>query len=126
MPVDRSFTMKGFGTVVTGSVMSGSLKLTDQVEMLPAGKVLRLRGLQRHNEKVDLVQCGDRAALNFSGIQKDSILPPDENAITLQSFLVADSNVVRTSIVFPEILVITTSVFLSTVLGSSYPFTTVV
>jgi selenocysteine-specific elongation factor len=74
MPVDRSFTMKGFGTVLTGSVMSGSLKLTDQVEILPAGKVLRLRGLQRHNEKVDLVQCGDRAALNFSGIQKDSIL----------------------------------------------------
>lgn len=77
MPVDRSFTMKGFGTVVTGSVMSGSLKLTDRVELLPAGKVLRLRGFQRHNEKVDRIQCGDRAALNFSGIQKESIIRGD-------------------------------------------------
>ena len=74
LPVDRSFIMKGFGTVVTGSVMSGKLKSDDNVELLPEEEELRLRGLQHHNETVETVQAGDRAALNFSGIQKEAII----------------------------------------------------
>ena len=73
LPIDRAFTIKGFGTVVTGSVLSGSAKIGDELELLPQGKNLRIRGLQTHGQDTQLVQIGDRAAINISNIHKDEI-----------------------------------------------------
>lgn len=73
MPVDRSFTIKGFGTVATGSVLSGSLKPGDSVELLPAQKPLKVRGIQAHGHSVEKTVLGDRAAINISNATKDEI-----------------------------------------------------
>jgi len=68
--VDRAFTMKGFGTVATGTVVSGSLSTGDRVEVIPGGKVVKVRGLQSHGIKVKKVRIGDRAAVNLAGLEK--------------------------------------------------------
>ncbi len=68
LPVDRTFVMKGFGTVVTGSVLSGQLAVGEEVEILPERLRVRVRGLQRHGHSTTLVQTGDRAAINLHGI----------------------------------------------------------
>jgi len=61
--VDRVFSMKGYGTVVTGTVNSGSLKIGDTVELLPGSVKSKVRGLQSHGEEVQQVETGDRAAI---------------------------------------------------------------
>jgi selenocysteine-specific elongation factor len=73
MHVDRAFSMKGYGTVVTGTVTSGSLQPGDKIEILPGGKSARVRGLQSHGVDVESVALGDRAAINLQGIDKSSI-----------------------------------------------------
>jgi selenocysteine-specific elongation factor len=73
MHVDRIFSMKGYGTVVTGTVNSGSLKTGDSIEILPGNKTARVRGLQSHSQNVESVTLGDRAAINLQGIDKSSI-----------------------------------------------------
>ncbi|MFC1526793.1 SelB C-terminal domain-containing protein, partial [Candidatus Latescibacterota bacterium] len=67
LPVDRAFQVKGFGAVCTGTVLSGRLRRGDAVELLPAGRRLRVRGLQRHGADVAEVAAGDRAAANLAG-----------------------------------------------------------
>jgi len=67
--VDRVFSMKGYGTVVTGTVNSGSLKIRDTVELLPGSVKSRVRGLQSHGEEVQQVKTGDRAAINLQGVE---------------------------------------------------------
>ena len=71
MPVDRSFSIKGFGTVATGSVLSGEVKVGDTLELLPQRRRVRIRGLQSHNCDVDRVSTGDRAAVNLQGVAKE-------------------------------------------------------
>jgi selenocysteine-specific elongation factor len=73
MPVDRSFTMKGFGTIVTGSVLSGQVRVGETLELLPQGRRVRIRGLQTHNRDVDRVSTGDRAAINLQGVAKEEV-----------------------------------------------------
>ena len=73
MPVDRVFTMKGFGTVVTGSVLSGRTHVGATLELLPQHKRVRVRGLQKHNRAAEEVQVGDRAALNLQTVEKQEI-----------------------------------------------------
>jgi len=73
LPIDRSFTIKGFGTVVTGTVFSGTIKTSAKVELLPQKKELRIRGIETHGKKVEETRAGDRAALNLSHIEKDEI-----------------------------------------------------
>ncbi len=73
MPVDRSFSIKGFGTVVTGSVLSGSLTPGSVVELLPAHRLLKVRGLQKHEKPIERIALGDRAAINLAGIAKNEI-----------------------------------------------------
>lgn len=73
LPVDRMFVMKGFGTVVTGSVLSGQLAVGDEVEILPERLRVRVRGLQRHGQSATLVQTGDRAAINLHGITTSQV-----------------------------------------------------
>ncbi|SVD89022.1 uncharacterized protein METZ01_LOCUS441876, partial [marine metagenome] len=71
--VDRVFSMKGYGTVVTGTVNSGRLKVGDSVEIIPGGVTARVRGLQSHGSEVDSVTLGDRAAVNLKGVEKNEI-----------------------------------------------------
>ena len=68
LPVDRSFTITGFGAVVTGTLADGSLKIGQEVEVLPSGQRARIRNLQVHEESQDQVGPGTRLAVNLSGI----------------------------------------------------------
>lgn len=73
LPIDRVFTMKGFGTVVTGTLMAGAVSLGDEVEILPAGVRAKVRGIQVHNESVESVGAGVRTAINLQGTEKSQI-----------------------------------------------------
>jgi len=71
LPVDRSFTMKGFGTVVTGTLMGGTVRVGDEVAVLPGGKTARVRGLQVHGGSVQEAAAGTRTAVNLQGVDRD-------------------------------------------------------
>lgn len=71
MFIDRIFTVAGFGTVVTGSVLSGKLKVDDKVYLLPSEKELRVRRLEKHGKEVSEVIAGNRAAINLIGLKKE-------------------------------------------------------
>jgi selenocysteine-specific elongation factor len=71
LPIDRVFTIKGFGTVLTGTLQGGSFHVGDEVELQPSGKRGRIRGLQSHKNQVDTIQAGSRAAVNVSGIERE-------------------------------------------------------
>lgn len=73
LPVDRVFTVSGFGTVVTGTLIDGSLETGQAVEILPQGIKARIRGLQTHKEKIERAVPGSRVAINLSGVDKDQI-----------------------------------------------------
>ncbi|HSS60290.1 MAG TPA: selenocysteine-specific translation elongation factor [Candidatus Limnocylindrales bacterium] len=73
LPIDRVFTMSGFGTVVTGTLVDGSIQVGDEMEVVPSGRAVRVRGLQRHNQKVDSVGPGSRVAANLIGIEKSEV-----------------------------------------------------
>jgi len=81
LPVDRVFTMSGFGTVVTGTLVAGTLRVGDELEVVPRGRVVRVRGLQRHNEKVESVGPGNRVAANLSGVEKGELARGDVLAV---------------------------------------------
>ncbi len=69
LPIDRAFTMRGFGTVVTGTLLSGVVRTEQEVELLPPSKRVRVRGIQVHDETVALAGAGQRTALNLAGIE---------------------------------------------------------
>ncbi len=73
LPVDRVFSMPGFGTVVTGTLSDGRLQVGDEVEIYPTGIRGRVRGLQSHNRKEESAQPGSRTAVNISGVNHDQI-----------------------------------------------------
>ena len=73
LPVDRAFTMAGFGTVVTGTLLDGDLHVGEEVELVPGGARARIRGLQTHRRAIDVAVAGSRVAANLSGIEKDAI-----------------------------------------------------
>ncbi len=73
LPIDRVFTIAGFGTVVTGTLLDGSLKLGEEVEIQPTGLRARIRGLQTHKKKEEIALPGSRTAINISGIQVDQV-----------------------------------------------------
>ncbi|MGH9670901.1 MAG: selenocysteine-specific translation elongation factor, partial [Terriglobales bacterium] len=83
LPIDRVFTMKGFGTVVTGTLISGSVRKEDEFEVFPARKRVRVRGVQVHGAAAEQAVAGERTALNLTGIEKDelargmTLAPPD-------------------------------------------------
>jgi len=81
MPVDRAFTMTGFGTVITGTVTAGELTASGDIELLPAMKPLRIRGLQSQNTQVEKIYAGERAAINITGVQRDDIRRGDVAAL---------------------------------------------
>lgn len=73
LAIDRSFAGKGVGTVVTGTVYAGTLRLGDEVEWLPRGQRVRVRGLQSHGRDVESVSRGQRAAINLIGVHHTDI-----------------------------------------------------
>jgi selenocysteine-specific elongation factor len=73
LPIDRAFSMKGFGTVVTGTLISGQITEGDELELLPAGLKVRVRGLQVHGEAVKHAHAGQRTAVNLAGIDTAQI-----------------------------------------------------
>jgi selenocysteine-specific elongation factor len=73
LPIDRAFTMSGFGTVVTGTLIDGLLRLGEEVEVVPGGLKSRVRGLQTHGRKVEVAAPGRRTAVNLAGVAVDQL-----------------------------------------------------
>src|SRR5271170_1405553 len=73
LPIDRSFAMKGFGTVVTGTLISGAVQVEDEVELYPARKRLRVRGLHSGGKQIERAVAGQRTAVNLAGIEHEEI-----------------------------------------------------
>ena len=73
LPVDRVFSISGFGTVVTGTLLSGEFNVGDEVEIFPRENIGRIRSLQVHDEDVSTASAGQRVAINISGIKKTDV-----------------------------------------------------
>lgn len=73
LPIDRSFAVKGFGTVVTGTLISGQITVGDQVELLPERQLLRVRGVQTGGKAVERAEAGQRTAVNLAGIEHTAV-----------------------------------------------------
>jgi len=71
--IDRAFTLTGFGTVVTGTLVDGSFATGDEIEILPTGQRARIRGIQTHKRSLDVASPGSRVALNLTGVEKDEL-----------------------------------------------------
>ncbi len=92
LPIDRVFTMKGFGTVVTGTLIAGTIRREDELEVFPSGRKVRVRGVQVHGQLADAAVAGQRTALNLAGatvedLSRGMTLAPAE---TLESTRRAD------------------------------------
>jgi selenocysteine-specific elongation factor len=73
LPIDRAFAMKGFGTVVTGTLISGVVRVGDEVELFPGGHRLRVRGVQTGGQPVERAVAGQRTAVNLTGIEHTAV-----------------------------------------------------
>jgi selenocysteine-specific elongation factor len=73
LPIDRVFTMKGFGTVVTGTLIAGTIRREDELEVFPTGRRVRVRGVQVHGKIADAAIAGQRTALNLAGASTDDL-----------------------------------------------------
>jgi selenocysteine-specific elongation factor len=73
LPVDRVFTVTGFGTVVTGTLLSGAITVGDEVEILPTGQACRVRGVQSFGSKVEKGGAGERLAVNLQGVDHSDV-----------------------------------------------------
>jgi len=88
LPIDRVFTMKGFGTVVTGTLISGTIRKEEEMEVFPSGRRVRVRGVQVHGKQADAAVAGQRTALNLAGASTEDLargmmlVPPDTFAAT--------------------------------------------
>jgi len=73
LPVDRVFSLKGFGTVVTGTAVSGSISVNDDVEILPSNIACKVRGLHSHGKPIQSAYAGQRVAINLQGVEKEAL-----------------------------------------------------
>ncbi|MDY6856049.1 MAG: selenocysteine-specific translation elongation factor [Thermodesulfobacteriota bacterium] len=73
LPIDRVFSMRGFGTVITGTLVSGNLSVGQMVEIVPSRIEAKVRGVQFHNEAVEKISAGSRTAVNLQGVERSSI-----------------------------------------------------
>src|SRR5271165_114009 len=73
LPIDRVFTMKGFGTVVTGTLISGTIRKEEELELLPTGRRVRVRGVQVHGQSADAALAGQRTAVNLAGVTTEEL-----------------------------------------------------
>jgi selenocysteine-specific elongation factor len=89
LPIDRAFTMRGFGAVVTGTLIAGSITEGDEMELLPTGRRVRVRGLQVHGQERARVEAGQRTAVNLGGvetafIERGNVLAPAGHLFSTQ------------------------------------------
>lgn len=91
LPVDRVFTMQGFGTVVTGTLMDGNVKVGDNVIIYPEGTKAKVRGIQTYGKETDVALAGQRTAINLTGVSKEDISRGDivayPDAVTVTSMI---------------------------------------
>jgi selenocysteine-specific elongation factor len=73
LPIDRVFTMKGFGTVVTGTLVAGTIHHEDELEVFPTGRLVRVRGVHVHGQTADQTVSGQRSALNLAGASTEDL-----------------------------------------------------
>jgi len=73
LPIDRVFTMKGFGTVVTGTLVAGTIRKEEELEIFPGGKSVRVRGVQIHGSPAEAAIAGQRTALNLAGLSTEDL-----------------------------------------------------
>jgi len=73
LPIDRAFSMRGFGTVVTGTLVSGTVRVEQEVDLHPAGRRIRIRGIQVHGSSVSQATAGQRTALNIAGVETSDL-----------------------------------------------------
>lgn len=92
LPVDRAFTVRGTGTVVTGTVWSGTLARDATVRLFPLGIVARVRGLHAHGKSVDVVRAGERAGVALAGVELDQV---GRGAVLVQGDAWRSSRVLR-------------------------------
>jgi selenocysteine-specific elongation factor len=105
LPIDRAFVMKGFGTVVTGTLLSGSLHAGQSLVIEPGGRTVRVRGIQTHSQASSVVQSGSRVALNLAGVEVSDVgrgqtlVVPETliavSTVDVEAWLLADSSGVR-------------------------------
>jgi selenocysteine-specific elongation factor len=81
LSIDRAFTVGGFGAVVTGTLIDGPLRIGDEVEILPRGMRARVRGLQTHQQKVEVARPGARVAVNLAGVSHNDLARGDMLAL---------------------------------------------
>jgi selenocysteine-specific elongation factor len=95
LPVDRVFTLTGFGTIVTGTLLDGNFKIGQEIEILPQGLKTRIRGLQTHRNKVDVAQPGSRVAMNLAGVSRTDLARGDVVALPgqLHPTLLVDAHI---------------------------------
>src|SRR5260370_20799195 len=73
LPIDRVFVMKGFGAVVTGTLIAGKIKKEEEVEIFPSRRRARIRGVQVHGTASEVASAGQRTALNLAGVQTEEL-----------------------------------------------------
>ncbi len=73
LPIDRVFIMKGFGTVVTGTLLAGTIRREDEIEVFPMGRRVRVRGVQVHGQSAEAAVAGQRTALNLAGVSTEDL-----------------------------------------------------
>jgi len=73
LPIDRVFSMKGFGTVVTGTLVSGTIRKDEELQVFPSGKRVRVRGVQVHGQAAEQAIAGQRTALNLAGVTREEL-----------------------------------------------------
>ena len=73
LPVDRVFSLSGFGTIITGTLLAGTICKEDTLQMYPIGKECKIRSIQVHGENVDKCYAGQRVAINISNMKKSEI-----------------------------------------------------
>lgn len=73
LPIDRVFTLSGFGTVVTGTLVGGRLQVGDEIVLLPSGRSARIRGLQTHKTRLTTARPGSRVAVNLAGVERADV-----------------------------------------------------
>ncbi|MCD9187067.1 MAG: selenocysteine-specific translation elongation factor [Pyrinomonadaceae bacterium] len=95
LPIDRSFTVKGFGAVVTGTLISGEIHETQDLEILPLNKKVRVRGLQTHGKQVRSAHSGQRTAVNLGGI---------EHAEITRGMVLAEVGILRPTQIFDAVI----------------------
>ncbi len=91
LPIDRSFSVKGFGAVATGTLVSGEISEADELDILPRGRRVRVRGLQTHGKAAKTVRAGQRTAVNLGGI---------EHAEIERGMVLAEKDVLRPTQIF--------------------------